>query len=365
MLITKTALFIGYSLSDPDFANIRSIVRERLGRFERMSYLIQFDADSNSLKKLLSEKVHVINIKSSGSVTKDDQLASVFGEVLKVADARANSKLRMKLPEAFEQIPETQLRKSIEGDDFSPLFTGSSNLCFVMMSFNKAGFPVYSELIKPASEKFGLSVFRADDIMTPGVITEQIRAAIQQSRICIADISGQNPNVLYEVGLAQAIGKPVLLLAQDAEKLPFDLSNLRVHVYNINHPARHIRNLEKSIEAVLGEDRSTEAKRLIDNGMYRAAAAILGVLLEHALRQALQSGQGISRQEVGRPISLSELIRLAKASSIISNELYVQLRSCIQIRNTAVHDLKEPTKSDVMIMYDVIKSAIKTIKKGK
>lgn len=43
MLITRTALFIGYSLSDPDFQNIRNIVRSRLGKFERMAYIIQFN----------------------------------------------------------------------------------------------------------------------------------------------------------------------------------------------------------------------------------------------------------------------------------------------------------------------------------
>jgi hypothetical protein len=362
MLITKTALFIGYSLSDPDFSNIRSIVRQRLGSFERMSYLIQFDSNPEKMDKLLSEKVHVISLKTSNAYGKDELLGAFFSQVQNVVDAKANKKFRMKHPDAFEETPETQVQKAFDHNDFSTVFTSSSNLCFVMMPFDKMRNPIYSQLIKPAAENFGLTVVRADEIMAPGVITEQIRAAIQQSRICIADISGQNPNVLYEVGLAQAIGKPVLLLAQSADKLPFDFRSLRVHLYNIRHPEKHLDYLLKSIEVVLGEDRRNEAQRLIDSGMYRAAAAILGVLLEHTLRQTLQNIPNLVIQEKRRPIPLVESVRLVQNAGLINEDLSNELKRSIQIRNKAVHDLKEPSKSDVNIMYDTVNKLIETLK---
>src|SRR5207244_3477193 len=61
MLITRTPLFIGYSLTDPDFISIRNIIRNRLGRFERMYYVVQFDVSPHQQLTLLKENVHVIS----------------------------------------------------------------------------------------------------------------------------------------------------------------------------------------------------------------------------------------------------------------------------------------------------------------
>jgi hypothetical protein len=60
MLITLTPLFLGYSLSDPDFDNTRKIVRSRLGVFERMSYVVQFDVDPDGVEEALCAKLHII-----------------------------------------------------------------------------------------------------------------------------------------------------------------------------------------------------------------------------------------------------------------------------------------------------------------
>ena len=143
---------------------------------------------------------------------------------------------------------------------------------------------LYADLIKPVAEQFGLSVMRADEIFSPGSIAEQIRVAIQQSRLCIADVTHKNPDVLYEVGIAHTLGKPTLLLTRDIEDVPFDLRSLRLIVYEIDQIQAARLNLERAIQNVLGEDRIDEAKRLIDSGMYRAAAAVLAVFLEHSLR---------------------------------------------------------------------------------
>jgi hypothetical protein len=52
----------------------------------------------------------------------------------------------------------------------------------------------------------------------------------------VAELSGRNPNVMYEVGLAHAIGKPIIFLARNEEDVPFDLRNLRCIFYNPNDP---------------------------------------------------------------------------------------------------------------------------------
>jgi hypothetical protein len=65
----------------------------------------------------------------------------------------------------------------------------------------------------------------------PGFIMEQIKTAIHQSRLCIADVTGNNPNVLYEIGLAQGIKKPLIFLAQEGSTFPFDIAYHRFTLY--------------------------------------------------------------------------------------------------------------------------------------
>lgn len=84
-----------------------------------------------------------------------------------------------------------------------------------MMPFSRKFDEVYRLLIAPAVEQSGLAVLRADEISSPGFILEQIRAAIQQSRLCIADVTGANPNVMWEIGYASSGKKPLILIAEE------------------------------------------------------------------------------------------------------------------------------------------------------
>jgi len=66
-------------------------------------------------------------------------------------------------------------------------------------------------------------VFRADNLLNQQNILKDIIQSIHNSDLVIADLSGLNPNVFYELGLAHALRKNVILLTQDIEQLPFDL----------------------------------------------------------------------------------------------------------------------------------------------
>jgi len=81
MLITKTALFVGYSLSDLDFTHIREIVLSRLGRFQRTSYIIQFNTTKSEIERMQKADVHVINLDVPPGSSIDDVLAEFFQEI--------------------------------------------------------------------------------------------------------------------------------------------------------------------------------------------------------------------------------------------------------------------------------------------
>ena len=82
-------------------------------------------------------------------------------------------------------------------------------------------------LVEPAMESFQLKVVRADAIDKPGTITRQVIEYLLRSRLVIADLSFHNPNVFYELALRHAVRLPVVQIIRTADRIPFDLNQLR------------------------------------------------------------------------------------------------------------------------------------------
>ena len=103
---------------------------------------------------------------------------------------------------------------------------------FVIMPFDEDLEPVYTQLIRPILEDEGFDVERADDIESQQNIIKDIVNKITSSDLIIADLTDLNPNVFYELGLAHAFRKPVLLLTQEIDHVPFDLKSYRLLEYS-------------------------------------------------------------------------------------------------------------------------------------
>jgi hypothetical protein len=107
-----------------------------------------------------------------------------------------------------------------------------TSLCFVMTPFKEPYDSIYQKILTPAIAEAGLVPVRADQILRPGDAVAQIWNAIREADICVADISETNPNVMYELGLAHAMQKQVILLTKKTRKTPFDLKVLRQLLYS-------------------------------------------------------------------------------------------------------------------------------------
>ena len=111
--------------------------------------------------------------------------------------------------------------------------TASTPQAFVVMQFSDAFNALYTDVIKPTCEKFGLKAIRADDIYKSGLIINDIARSIEEASVIIADVTLDNPNVFYEVGYAHGIKKATILLSdRTREKLPFDVSGFRTLFYD-------------------------------------------------------------------------------------------------------------------------------------
>lgn len=102
--------------------------------------------------------------------------------------------------------------------------------CFVIMPFTTDLRFVYM-IIKDTVLNIGLDCHKADDGAAAEPITDGVWSDIRQSDLVIADLTGRNANVYYEVGFAHAIGKPLIMLAQKTEDITSDLRHIRAVVY--------------------------------------------------------------------------------------------------------------------------------------
>lgn len=108
--------------------------------------------------------------------------------------------------------------------------------CFVLMPFGDWYDLYYKEVYIPATREAGYEPVRADGLFTSGSVMEQIWEQIRKAKVLLADLTGKNPNVFYELGLAHARSKPVVLIAGNLDDVPFDLRHLRVVLYDQREP---------------------------------------------------------------------------------------------------------------------------------
>lgn len=149
--------------------------------------------------------------------------------------------------------------------------------CFVMMPFGEWFDLYYQEIYVPAIKEAGFEPVRGDELFNTGSVVEQIWEQIEKAKLLLADLSGKNPNVFYELGLAHAARKPVVFAAAQLEDVPFDLRHLRVIIYDIREPEWATR-LRKSVADYL-----------------RNAAKEPGKSIPHPFRAAVEEGEPIPR----------------------------------------------------------------------
>jgi hypothetical protein len=163
-----------------------------------------------------------------------------------IAQPAPAKRVEAKTPSAASEVlatpaPPERLGKIFGGGEF----TLDPQLCFVLMPFVESLQPVYDDHIRPVVKKSGLRCERADEIRGTTAITWDIWERINRSRLLIADLTGQNANVFYELGLAHALGKDVVLLTQSMDFVPFDLKTIRCIVYE--YTPRGTKDLEEKL----------------------------------------------------------------------------------------------------------------------
>lgn len=123
-------------------------------------------------------------------------------------------------------------------------------LVFYLTPFSKAHSSEF-EVVLDVCNRNGLTCRRGDEEFIDRNILSHVVKNITSSRLVIANITGRNPNVLYELGIAQALGKPTIIISKTLDDLPFDIQENRVITFKDHEELR--RELTNGLVRVLAD----------------------------------------------------------------------------------------------------------------
>jgi hypothetical protein len=167
----------------------------------------------------------------------------VYNWILTLSEEKLPENDKIKLLSNFinELAPEFALSKISEGFEIVNKSTdkhidgiANSRDVFVLMPFEQKFQTIYYNVLKPLIESLGYSASKADENLRIGTVIEQIQQSIKDAFLIIADVSGKNPNVFYELGYAHGLNKNVLIMTSDPNDVPFDISHIRYFQYSFN-----------------------------------------------------------------------------------------------------------------------------------
>lgn len=186
-------------------------------------------------------------------------------------------------------------------------------------------------IVEPVAEEFELGVDRSDRDPTPGPITSKLLRSILSSRIVVADLTGNNPNVFYELSFAHSFGLAVVILTDKTENLPFDLKNERV--------------IPLGDEGSIGLQQGEEAKRKLREAF--------GVVLQegykpNSLVTEVAGVQNIESMTPDNPIA-SELAALKQSV----DQIYTSMGATPRRNDNAYK------QADVLVLMDLLESFVR------
>lgn len=199
---------------------------------------------------------------------------------------------------------------------------------FVLMPFDQSFDDIYKFGIKGAAQDVGAYAERIDEqIFTEGIL-DRVFNQINKADVVVADMTGRNANVFYEVGYAHALGKIVLLLTQDAADIPFDLKHHQHAVYE--GKIEILRNvLTPKIEWAIAESKKTQA--IERKSPYEISMGDVHLPSAHSSEPAPLASTILANDE---PHHLSFVVRnnFSKTSEAVSHiYLFTQQRSAFSV----------------------------------
>jgi hypothetical protein len=352
LLITKTAVFIGYSLDDPDFRQIWQLVASRLGKTRRMAYAIMVNARPGDIARFERRGVKVVNLPGSREKY-GDVLAEAFAELREYRREHAGPTLKPTEEKPLEQflLPRDAM----------------SRLCLFATPLEVL--PFYRENVFPLADAVGFVPVTAADVVNLGEsISAKIDTLIDRAAVMVVDAT--SPYTQFELGLAisRAQEESSRLNRRPLRIIPVvtefaQLQGAGQNIAAIRRPLvlsdddEFIWQLAKALEAIaeeMGLAQRYEPRRLLKAKEYRAAVIAAMTLLESTLRQRLNKP---SPEAVRRPMSMRQLLELAIKEGIAQDH-YQDVLVWTKLRNDAVHTGRRVSRQEAQAVVEGVERII-------
>ena len=331
LLITRTAVLLGYSLDDPDFRQIWQVVNNRLGRSRRTAYVLSVAAKSADIARFERRGVKVINLPGS---------KQNYGEILAAALKELQDYWREKV------IPASQVKEEKPLQELSLPRDSQTRLCFFSIPLGLQSF--YRDKIFPIVRETGFVPVTADDLVTPGDnVLAKIDALIERSIIVVADLSTNTIMSEVKLALNRLDPRRVLIIVGKKDQLLFDVSGLNIIQrpdVRDAYPEDFYNAIQKWFKTAAEEylvSFRNEPMRLLKAKEYRAAVISAITLLEAYFRKKF----GDCSEKNQKNMSIRNLIEEAQYNNYLKDIDIKQVYNWITIRNQAVHTAQNVTKA--------------------
>jgi hypothetical protein len=328
LLITGTAVLIGYSLEDPDMRQLLAIIKERLGPMRRPIYTVLVSPEPTVTARYGRRGVKVIALDGS---------ASKYGSIL----AALFTELQEYSVDQVSKVSETTEERVSEGLLLPP---EAGRLCYFAVPLRLLSW--YKENFFPLVKEYGLTPVSADEVISPGeAVLTKIDALIQRSVAIIADIGSRN--TIFELGMAlsQSTDKRILVIVEEGQAPPFDMQEGPILVRprepfeTAEELVDRFRHWLSNVVPAFTVGATLEPERLLAKREYRAAVISAFSLLEDALTKRM--GPEFT------PHSFSRLLDVALRDELLDIDVSTveQLKKDYHVRSRVVHRVEDVSRS--------------------
>lgn len=351
LFISKTVLFIGYSVDDSDIRQIFQMIKDRLGTLKRRAYTLRINASIQEINRFARRGINVINIPIT---EKQIDYNNVFSEIFEQLNNYWTSNIPSNATEEDSQI-DLKLAK-IHSNNVSRLS---------YFSVNSEDLPYYKSNIFPLFYEYGFNPVTPDDFLDSNDnYMARVQSLVNISNVCMADFNTSFKNRQQEVKIL--IRKLLttkndfhLILVGNPNKPDFDLINNienisqdgiskieeRLHFISFKENELDLEELEKVISNI--SDRvysnfNAEIDKLIENQQYNVALLMGYITVEKKLRDFYKDLNLISYK-------LSDKLIESKIITQKDSKLLIEARN---LRNQIAHGMIDhDIEREVVIKY--------------
>lgn len=346
LLIAKTALFIGYSLDDPDFRQIWQLIGDRLGDLRRMAYTIAVSPSAGYITRFERRGVKVITLPGKPS-DYPTILEHVFDELREYWLSGV-----LTISTVTDDDPAAELALPQDAD---------SRLCLFLVPFELLSF--YRGMVFPIAQQSGFIPVSAEDVCAPGDnIQATIAALVERAKLVVVDTASHGTQFDMGVISTRKRHRRSLLIRDNITELPSDISTLDVitrdkDIYNqsnnfLDQLDIWFNKASEGLDVML----EREPRRLLDKGENRAAVISAITLLEKHIRSILEKEEYCIKSVY----SLTRLLKYAAERGILNKQQYLTTLDWVAIRNRIVHSHVSITGNIAKIIvagiYDIVES---------